>query len=1823
MNTSKQNRIVVVSFFLALVILTVSNLMSFRSSSAASDTNHRIKDTYDLLIIMRSTLSTLQDAETGVRGYVITGEEHYLEPYHRALSVIDEKLGAISQLSHHATFDIRSLDTLQILASLKLAYLEKKIEVRRSQGFEEARLMTLTDEGKHEMDQIRALLTRIQNKEEATLAENLALGLKYTRRENFLKSAATFFSFILLLLAFSLLAIQLRQQRNTERILRSVNERFSLLVNGVKEYALCLLDPEGRVVGWNKGAERLMGYKEENILNSHNSCFYPEEEIRDGRPDLLLKVAAETGRHEEEGWRLRKDGSRFWASELVTALRDPQGALEGYAKLTRDLTLQKEMEGTVQIRAEQQAAIAELGQKALEGTDLNLLMEETVYVVAEILDVDYCKILELLPPGKKLLLKAGVGWKEGYVGKAHVEAEINSQAAFTLKTNLPVIVENLNSETRFSAPALLLEHRVVSGVSVIIPGEKQPYGVLGIHTRTHRKFSEDDIYFLLAVANILSTAIGRKNAEENLRIKDSAIESSLNAIALGDLNGRISYANPSFQKMWGYDSFDEIIGKNILEFWQEKEAAQNVMNVVLSRGSWSGELKGKRKNGSVFDTQLSSTVVRDKNGQPLCAMASIMDITPSKKMESALRESEFSYRTLAENLPGIVYRVYLREKHRMQFFNRAASQITGYTEEELKSGEVCSLDPLILPEDRSGVVAEVRNAVREKRPFKVEYRLRHKDGSIRYLLEQGIPVANGDGKVWCIDGIVNDITERREAEKKQREQAEMLSTIIKNIPVMITRYDAAGNIHLLNNEFERLTGYTTDELPGVNLLELCYPDPDYRQEVWNYMASAQPGWRDFTITTRYGNKLKSVWANVRLSDGSQIGIGIDVGEQRKAEAMLREQAQVIDQIHDGVVSTDLDGIVTSWNKGAERIFGYSAREMIGKHISYVYSKDQQEFLEAGIIAPLKEKGNHDVVVRMLRKSGEPFYAHLVLSLLRDEEGKLKGMIGYTQDVTEREEFQQKLQEQNRRVTTILESISDAFFSLDRDGCFTYVNSRAEQLLKKSAEDLLSRNVWELFPEAVNSPFAELSQDAVGERVPVTFVEYYDPLDSWFEVHVYPSGEGISVYFQDVSVQKRAEIELRAANRALRTRSELSQAIVRISTEQELLNQACSIIVESGGYRLAWVGYAVYDKTKSIRPVAQKGYEYGYLQTVKLTWADRERGRGPAGTAVRSGKAAIAQHIQSDPDYAPWRKEAVSRGYASSIALPLKSENQVFGCLNMYAAEPDAFDAEEVRLLVDLANDLAFGIIALRNREERVRVEKALRESEERYHTLFEESPVPLWEEDFSELKKQIDKLKKRGVRHFRRYIDARPGLVQELLGKVKIMDINRAVLKLHEAGDRGQLLSALSRYFTDESLDTFKEELLAVAEGRNFLERETTIKTLNRQEANVIFRWIVVPGYEEEFSKILVSVIDITARKKAEQALRLSEARYRGLLETAPDGIITLDSSGKIVLVNRQGEKMFGYSQKELIGKPVDVLLPRRLRKKHKNHRQIYVMNPETRPMGSGLELLSRNKNGHLFPVEVSLSPLVSEKEMLVTAVVRDISERKKAEEKLRKNQEQLRMLSSNLLTIREEEREHIAREIHDELGQQLTGLKMDLYWIKNRLEKREYLDNIPNLKNKMMFMSGMIDKSIKSVRRIATELRPGILDDVGLPAAIEWQGREFEQRTGITCRIKNPVQDLRLDRKQSIAVFRIFQESLTNVARHAKATEVSVEVKKYRKILILQVKDNGRGIKESEMAKFDSLGILGIRERALSLGGQIEIKGEPNSGTTVTLKIPLQGAKN
>ncbi|MGH8070339.1 MAG: ATP-binding protein [Candidatus Entotheonellia bacterium] len=355
----------------------------------------------------------------------------------------------------------------------------------------------------------------------------------------------------------------------------------------------------------------------------------------------------------------------------------------------------------------------------------------------------------------------------------------------------------------------------------------------------------------------------------------------------------------------------------------------------------------------------------------------------------------------------------------------------------------------------------------------------------------------------------------------------------------------------------------------------------------------------------------------------------------------------------------------------------------------------------------------------------------------------------------------------------------------------------------------------------------------------------------------------------------------------------------------------------------------------------------------------------------------------------------------------------------------------------------------------------------------------------------------------------------------------------------------------------------------------------------------------------------------ARQIAEVERQRYQELFDFAPDAYLVTDTAVIVQAANHAAAALLAVAQHRLRGKPLIVFVD------PAEQRAFYDHLAHLSQCGgvSTWEMRLRPRQGDPLYVAVTAGIVRDAQGHSVTLrwLLRDISERKaaqqetkQAEQAVQQSREQLRALTMHLQNQQEEERLHIAREIHDELAQTLTVLKIDVAWLSHRLAASDASCHL-----RLCEMATMLDTLVNAVRRIGTELRPHILDDLGLTAAIEWQLQEVCKRTGMAHQLELPAEEIPLGQAQTTAIFRIFQEALTNVLRHAAANKVSVRLVQQPDALILQVVDNGRGITPEQLAARHSLGLLSMRERAHLWGGEVTIEGKPGQGTIVSVRMP------
>lgn len=491
------------------------------------------------------------------------------------------------------------------------------------------------------------------------------------------------------------------------------------------------------------------------------------------------------------------------------------------------------------------------------------------------------------------------------------------------------------------------------------------------------------------------------------------------------------------------------------------------------------------------------------------------------------------------------------------------------------------------------------------------------------------------------------------------------------------------------------------------------------------------------------------------------------------------------------------------------------------------------------------------------------------------------------------------------------------------------------------------------------------------------------------------------------------------------------------------------------------------------------------------------------------------------------------------------------------------------------------VISINDITERLKAQTELRDSEERFSIAFKSSPCPMALLTFPE----------------GRFTNVNDAWQQAYGYSLEEVD--------------GKTSSEIKLWKDETKRDEMYHRLIQYGEIRNF---ETVGLSKNGEEIVDLTSAEIIEFGGRKY--LLSSFYDITERKLAERALRESEERYRLLFEHSFAGITRLKANGELIEWNDAITRMFGCSSREEFFVALESNLFFDL-----VDRQLLINKLIEKGRLQNWEVKMKRLDGSTIwaLINASIFYPASDGEPLLEAIVLDITERKLTEQELQQVYAQSRSLLARLETVREEERAHLAREIHDNLGQMMTGLKLDFSWLEKRMARMKEENLRQEMEPKLGEIAQLLEETIQTVRNIATDLRPGVLDAFGLRAAIDWQVREFERRNGITCFSKLCQDPKHLPRETATALFRILQEILTNITRHAKADLVKVEMTKTGGEIRLMVADNGIGMSEGQACSPKSLGLLGMRERALIMGGSVTVASEKGCGTTVKVRMPIK----
>jgi len=673
--------------------------------------------------------------------------------------------------------------------------------------------------------------------------------------------------------------------------------------------------------------------------------------------------------------------------------------------------------------------------------------------------------------------------------------------------------------------------------------------------------------------------------------------------------------------------------------------------------------------------------------------------------------------------------------------------------------------------------------------------------------------------------------------------------------------------------------------------------------------------------------------------------------------------------------------------------------------------------------------------------------------------------------------------------------------------------------------------------------------------------------------------------QDVTERKEFELKLDQKNRALKMISESNQSLIHASDEQKLLNKICQIIVKVGGYRLAWVGLVEYDKTKTIRPVAQAGYGSNYVKLAKLTWANTKRGRGPGGVAVRTGKPSLVKDILNNPSMIPWQKNAIKYGYKSTVFLPLFNNKQIFGVLGIYSSEINAFDSEELKILNEFTGDLSFGIKALRERAENIKAQKALIASENRYRNLFE---------------------------------TARDGLIVLDSKTGKIREINYYLIELLGYGPDKFLQKKLWEINLFKSIVSSKKsfEILKNQKYKRF--ENVPLHTALGKLIYVEFISNIYPA--DKSGLIQCNIRDVTERHYLEEQIAQSEKKYSNLVENINDAVILIQD-GIIKYANSAVRAIIDTPLSDIIGKPmINFISPEYQKLVAENYKQqLKEGNIKNR-----YELIIINKLGEKIPVETNNSVIMFEGRPANLSILRDISQAKKLDN-----------IKSEFISI-----------ASHQLRSPLTGIKWFSQLLINQKighlsEKQvDFITQIYNSNERMIrLVNDLLDVShLETGDKFKIDKKSGdivaLINNVIKDQKMDSPGKKITIKINKNCPSK---LILRFDKDK---IYQVFSNIINNSIKYSgKSSKIIIGLKCLANETLFSVKDFGLGIpdnqKERIFQKFfraDNIASVSTNGTGLGLyivkgiiethGGKIWFESKENEGTTFYFSLPLKNNK-
>lgn len=919
-----------------------------------------------------------------------------------------------------------------------------------------------------------------------------------------------------------------------------------------------------------------------------------------------------------------------------------------------------------------------------------------------------------------------------------------------------------------------------------------------------------------------------------------------------------------------------------------------------------------------------------------------------------------------------------------------------------------------------------------------------------------------------------------------------------------------------------------------------------------------------------------------------FGVIKDITEQKKiSEALVHSES-----LHDAVMSATPDILVVAKTDGyIEKIsptgiavFGYdSEAQMTNRHIKEFIHQNEWPKLELNFTKLLQGNLTGAREYRAFRKDGTLIYIEVKGGLIKNEKNEVSRIVYMARDISQRKKNELKIKQSETEFRTIWENSSHGLQISDRDGIITRVNKSFCELFDKSENEIVGRDIFSLYANGDHTQMQEdhkrrFANKTVHKQIEIEMM-LWNNKKLWLRVENYyleVDGNELMLVsiLTDITRRKNAEAKALNLSRLNSLVAQINQAINRNNEPMELMRRICEVAIEYGQFRLAWFG--IYNQAAGSVDIAHSaGYEDGHLASISGELLDINSSNGSRAEAIKNDCIIFSNDIATDSHLLPEYKDN-SNEYQSLAIIPLHKNNKTYGLLCLHSGETGFFDLNEQKLIQEIAEDIDYALNAIAAEETRKEAEIALIESENRYNSFINNNVDLIFVKDEN-----------------RRYLVA-----------------NKAMAQLYDM-DVESLLNK-----TDEEVNT--------AEGFSPC-RKSDLHALESNEAVFSEEKIGDRYFETTKFKMLLKgdkigiggiIHDITHRKAAEEALEKSELLLRTFIDNSPFQIWGRDTKQRGILENKMVITELG----SIIGKlPSDIksLDPKITAKWKKMNEDVLkgkIINTENK-------YLINNRTIHYHHI---IFPIYANKKIIGMAGFNiDISEKINSQQALKESQEQLKNFAAHLQNIREEERLVLAREIHDDLGQTLVAIKIDLGMLG--MKAKQYLN--PDTASEFMLhfqrLTSQVNETIITARRIMTNLRPEVLDMLGFSDAVKSHLENFKERFSIETVFENSIPNFKIESQHAVALFRIVQESLNNIQKHAYASEVLVSISMISKgWACIEITDNGKGFNTEQKNRVDSYGIIGMKERAFLMDAEFSVESKKNKGTTVRIEIPYKAKR-